>query len=417
MKKFICTIVVLLIVQLVPTPRDCTLNIKNCICQWVQGEGFSGGFVYSLAISGNNIFAGTDVSGVYLSTNNGSTWTQTALNNRMVYSLVVSGNNIFAGINGYGVYLSTNNGQNWSQTALNNKSVYSLAVSGNNIFAGTYNYGVYLSINNGTTWTQTALNNKSVYSLAVSGNNIFAGTGNGVYFSTSNGTTWTQTALNNKSVHSLIINGNNIFAGTYGSGVYLSTNNGTTWIQTALNNKTVLSLAVSGNNPEDSGQVIFAGTDVSGVYLSTNNGQNWLQKNQGFTNIPTVYSLLIANNYIFAGTDGYSVWRRELAEIIGIQNISTEIPSAYSLEQNYPNPFNSMTNVKFQLKSGMLNGGNAKIIVFDILGKEIKELVNEELSPGTYQVNFDGSNLTSGIYFYRMTAGDFIETRKMILIK
>ena len=379
MKKFICTIVVLLIVQLVPTPRDCTLNIKNCICQWVQGEGFSGGFVYSLAISGNNIFAGTDVSGVYLSTNNGSTWTQTALNNRMVYSLVVSGNNIFAGINGYGVYLSTNNGQNWSQTALNNKSVYSLAVSGNNIFAGTYNYGVYLSINNGTTWTQTA--------------------------------------LNNKSVHSLIINGNNIFAGTYGSGVYLSTNNGTTWIQTALNNKTVLSLAVSGNNPEDSGQVIFAGTDVSGVYLSTNNGQNWLQKNQGFTNIPTVYSLLIANNYIFAGTDGYSVWRRELAEIIGIQNISTEIPSAYSLEQNYPNPFNSMTNVKFQLKSGMLNGGNAKIIVFDILGKEIKELVNEELSPGTYQVNFDGSNLTSGIYFYRMTAGDFIETRKMILIK
>jgi len=170
------------------------------------------------------------------------------------------------------------------------------------------------------------------------------------------------------------------------------------------------SLAVSGN-------FIFAGINDNGVYLSTNNGQNWIKKNQGYNIIPTVNSLLIVNNYIYAGTESYSVWRRSLAEIIGIQNISTEIPSAYSLEQNYPNPFNSMTNVKFQLKSGMLNGGNAKIIVFDILGKEIATLVNEKLQPGTYQVNFDGSNLTSGVYFYRLQTNGFTETRKMILIK
>jgi len=221
--------------------------------------------------------------------------------------------------------------------------------------------------------------------------------------------------LNNQYVIALAVSGNNIFAGF--NGVYLSTNNGITWTQTALNNRMVYGLAISGNNPEDSGQVIFAGTNDYGVYLSANNGQNWIQKNQGFPNIIDVYSFLIANNYIFAGILGHSVWRRELAEIIGIQNISTEIPSAYPLEQNYPNPFNSITNVKFQLKSGMLNGGNAKIIVFDILGKEIATLVNEKLQPGTYQVNFDGSSLTSGVYFYRLTTDNFTETKRMILSK
>ena len=86
-----------------------------------------------------------------------------------------------------------------------------------------------------------------------------------------------------------------------------------------------------------------------GVFLSTNNGTNWLNKNQGFNVIPKVYSLLIANNYIFAGTYGQSVWRRSLSEIIGIQNISTEIPSKYSLSQNYPNPFNPTTKLNSQL--------------------------------------------------------------------
>jgi hypothetical protein len=97
----------------------------------------------------------------------------------------------------------------------------------------------------------------------------------------------------------------------------------------------------------------------------------------------------------------------------GIKNITSEIPSSYSLEQNYPNPFNSMTNVKFQIS----NSGNVKIIVFDLLGKEIATLVNEQLAPGTYEVTFDGNNLTSGIYFYRLQTEEFINTKRMILLK
>ncbi|MBN1633090.1 MAG: T9SS type A sorting domain-containing protein [Ignavibacteria bacterium] len=386
--------------------------IHNCFSQWVQVSNGMGNnqYVISLATSGNNIFAGTYGSGVYLSTNNGQTWTQTTMNNKDVYSLAISGNNIFAGT-GNGVYMSTNDGQSWTQTTLNNQSIPSLAISGNNIFAGTEYYGAYLSTNNGQNWTQTSLKNGVVSSIAINENNIFAGTGNGVYLSTNNGQNWMQSGLNNKEIHSLAINGNNIFASIWESIVYFSSDNGQNWSQTALNYVTALFLTISGNN-------IFAGT-YEGVYLSTNNGQNWIEKNQGFNIIPSVSALLIANNYIFAGTWFYSVWCRSLSEIIGIKNISTEIPSAFSLEQNYPNPFNSVTSIKYKVTSEGCRSQKTgfRLKVYDLNGREIKTLVNDELNPGTYEVRFDAGDLPSGVYFYRMEKEKFSETKKLILLK
>ncbi|MEO8514156.1 MAG: LamG-like jellyroll fold domain-containing protein [Ignavibacteria bacterium] len=106
--------------------------------------------------------------------------------------------------------------------------------------------------------------------------------------------------------------------------------------------------------------------------------------------------------------------------VIGIQNISTEIPAKFSMGQNYPNPFNPMTNVKIQ----MSKSGNVKLTVFDVAGKEVKVLLNEYLAAGTYNVDFDASNLASGTYFYKAVVGDntnngvvFTDVKKMILIK
>ncbi|MBK6506881.1 MAG: hypothetical protein IPG02_14730 [Ignavibacteria bacterium] len=114
-----------------------TFIVDNTNAQWEQTNGPHGGNIYSLAVSGNNIFAGTYNYGVYRSTNNGISWIQTPLNNITVYSLAISGSNIFAGTLNYGVYLSTNNGISWTQTELNYRTVKSLAISGSNIFAGT----------------------------------------------------------------------------------------------------------------------------------------------------------------------------------------------------------------------------------------------------------------------------------------
>ncbi len=99
--------------------------------------------------------------------------------------------------------------------------------------------------------------------------------------------------------------------------------------------------------------------------------------------------------------------------VIGIQNISGEVPEKFSLGQNYPNPFNPKTNVRIQ----MPKSGNVKLTVFDITGKEVKVLVNEYLAAGTYNVDFDGSNLASGTYFYKLETNGFSDVKKMILIK
>ena len=89
------------------------------------------------------------------------------------------------------------------------------------------------------------------------------------------------------------------------------------------------------------------------------------------------------------------------------------IPAKYDLSQNYPNPFNPTTKLEF----GISNLGFVTLKVYDILGKEVKTLVNEIKPAGTYSVLFDGSNLASGVYFYRIEAGEFRDIRRMVLIK
>jgi len=98
---------------------------------------------------------------------------------------------------------------------------------------------------------------------------------------------------------------------------------------------------------------------------------------------------------------------------INVKQISTTIPDNFSLEQNYPNPFNPSTIIRFQTRGSKLT----TFKVFDILGKEIAVLVNEILQPGTYEVIFDGSKLTSGVYFYRLQSEGYTETKRMIMLK
>lgn len=99
--------------------------------------------------------------------------------------------------------------------------------------------------------------------------------------------------------------------------------------------------------------------------------------------------------------------------VIGIQTISQEIPNVFFIDQNYPNPFNPNTNIKFGLPKASL----VKLTVFDVLGREVSVLVNEKLDAGVFSVDWNAGKFPSGIYFYRIEAGDFIKTAKMILVK
>lgn len=99
--------------------------------------------------------------------------------------------------------------------------------------------------------------------------------------------------------------------------------------------------------------------------------------------------------------------------VVGIKELSTEIPESYQLHQNYPNPFNPTTKIRFEIpKSGL-----TKLVVYDILGREISTLVNENLNPGIYETTFNAEYLSSGIYFYRLESDNYNITKKLILLK
>lgn len=101
---------------------------------------------------------------------------------------------------------------------------------------------------------------------------------------------------------------------------------------------------------------------------------------------------------------------------IGIQVISTEIPQRFALYNNYPNPFNPVTNINFDIPN--INGDKkVQVAVYDILGNLVELIVNQELTSGKYSVDWNATNYSSGIYFYRITAGSFTDTKKMILVK
>ncbi|MCB0726023.1 MAG: T9SS type A sorting domain-containing protein [Ignavibacteriae bacterium] len=126
----------------------------------------------------------------------------------------------------------------------------------------------------------------------------------------------------------------------------------------------------------------------------------------------------------FRGAFGTENWSDNWAQfnpknytVIGINQLSTVVPDKFSLSQNYPNPFNPSTKIQFDVKNITNGSSNVKLVVYNMTGKEVSTLVNEKLSSGSYEVDFNGSNLSSGVYYYRLSVDGFTETKKMSLIK
>lgn len=112
--------------------------------------------------------------------------------------------------------------------------------------------------------------------------------------------------------------------------------------------------------------------------------------------------------------DGIRVGKTWATSVLSsVQQLSNEVPGEFKLWQNYPNPFNPVTNLEFGIKEP----GFVSLKVFDLLGKEAAVLVNEKLSPGKYKTEFNGGNLSSGMYFYKLETENFVETRRMMLVK
>jgi hypothetical protein len=249
----------------------------------------------------------------------------------------------------------------------------------------------------------------TVNALVLNGTTLFAGTNGGVFVY--NGSTWSavNSGLTNTYISALAANGGLIFAGTSGGGVFRTTNNGTSW--TAVSSPSgmnyVNAFAFSGTN------LFVAAPGDGGIFFTTNSGASWTAANTGLMT-SSVATLSVWTSTLYAGLSGGAVWRRPIAEMItSVETSSGGIPTVFELSQNYPNPFNPSTTIKFELPKS----SDVRLSVFDMLGREVSALVKERRDAGVHEVKFDGSNLASGVYFYRIQAGDFVQTRKLLLVR
>lgn len=281
-------------------------------------SGYCGQAIVDFGSTGSSLFAATP-NGVYKSIDQGETWTESnnGLANSLgnihnVFSLASSGNTIYAGTEKMGAYKSTDNGATW--TAINNgllrggvQDVISMKASGSTIFAGTYGWGIFRSTDGGNNWVQTitGLAHQVVESIAFLGNDVYCSQWNGISKSTDNGNTWVSVNLT-AGVYQLAVSGNTVFAGGSGSiGVIKSSDGGQTWVaaNNGLTDLNIISLVANQN-------IIVAGTN-SGVFISTNNGLTWTPINDGFESpIPKIQSLIINNDDLIAGSLYQSVWKK-----------------------------------------------------------------------------------------------------------
>lgn len=160
-----------------------------------------------------------------------------------------------------------------------------------------------------------------------------------------------------------------------------------------------------------SGDTYFVGY-TRGVAISRDNGEHWTDASEGFIgryNRPVA----ICGSYLF-DINERGLWRRKISEMITSANIHSQEPVRdYSLGQNFPNPFNPSTTISFSLPMRMF----VSLKIFDVMGREVSTVVSEEMQAGNYSKLWNASGYSSGVYFYKLQAGGYTETKRLVLLR
>jgi hypothetical protein len=403
-------------------------------------------------IDGGTVLASNWAYGLWRTTNNGMNWFQTSLSGSRIYNITEGPNSsnfaISTATTGPKIYRSMDNGLSWLE-------VYHAAHTNNYFFGGgivfmdentavaalSFTLGptigdigvdIVRSTDGGATWTWLGMINGWGAANAIKklddGRILVATSLAGLWQSTNNGSFWTQvTSFPPIFTNSIATNSKgHIFIGRstaagYTTLMFRSVNNGASWDQ-------FLNEAVGNANGGelmdiyiDKNDKIFVSLVKNGptekkIYSSTNNGDNWSEIMSGMPSSAYIYALTgNSQGVLFAGTNDQGVFK-------GNENISSigngnEHPEIFTLQQNFPNPFNPETTIKYSLASQ----GKVTLSVFDVTGKNVKTLVNSFQPQGEYNITLNGSDLTSGIYFYKIEINSggntFNETKKMMLVK
>ena len=292
-----------------------------------------------------------------------------------------------------------------------NLSIKSISINPNgHVYAGTINHGIFRSNDNGESWSHIGLDNYVILSIGFnSSNHVFAGTGaDGLFRSTDDGNSWTQIYPGYYHVLSIAINTDNlIFAAVFYTGVIRSTDNGDSWneVNNGLTDDRVYTICINNDGR------IFCGTERNGVFSSDNNGDEWTELNSGLFSMDVRCLALNPSDRLFAGTYGDGVFRS--TQVTHADEPEEPLPAKFILKQNYPNPFNTKTNIGYVLPEQ----SDVRLDVYNLKGQKVEKLINSGEDAGYHSVQWDASGYSSGLYFYKLTAGNVSLTKRMVLLK
>lgn len=402
-----------------------TMNIENCICQWfvISTQGNT-----AVSFPSENTGFSTANGITKKTTNGGYNWSSLSGGNLTGIFFI---NNSTGWVVGYPGYIGkTTNGSSFTQqpTGIQDRlnEVFFLNENTGWVVGGDFsNEVIFKTTNGGTNWiTQTSGTSNKLFSVHfINENTGWAAGGPSspkIIKTTNSGQNWfTQnTSVISTPLYSVMFANENTgwaVAGYLGGETIIkTTDGGQNWFsQSSGDTRYLRDCYVI-----DSLKAVAVGQGGK-IITTTNGGENWNVITTGSS--VELWAVDFASDSIGYAIGSNAVLKTTNGGLTFYTENSNQIPDKFLLEQNYPNPFNSVTSIKFKVASTspylLLRGTPVSLKVYNLLGREVAVLVNGYLQLGTYQVNFNAENLTSGIYFYRLETDSFSETKKLVLMK
>jgi photosystem II stability/assembly factor-like uncharacterized protein len=353
--------------------------------------------------------------GIVKSSDKGRTWVKadSGLNSQGISDIITFGENNVMAADINEIFLSTNNGESWTKiNSLGYTQVTRLYKDHlERIYLVTYNNGIFRTDNAGFTWTKIFDNgNFGGFAIDKSGQLYAGSTGGNLFFKKNDSSPWI-TIYSGGGISNVTITATDyIYIVDKDTGIVRSTDGGSNW--------EVMNQMVTGNSYAtsvlcaDKNNQLYSVINNNEILFSPDGGYEWtnISANLQVSRVSGIW--LNHGGELLVGTDA-GLWKKSSGTISS--TTENQIISTFNLYQNYPNPFNSSTVIKYSIPDGI--AGYVSLKIYDSLGREITELVNGYISPGEYENYFDAGKLSSGVYYYSLTAGQNTVTKKLLLIK
>ncbi len=323
---------------------------------------------------------------------------------------VTENGDLFAGT-AAGVFRSTNNGTSWVKFGATSLLTKALADLPNGALLIGTNAGVVKFAADGSSFAamSTGLTNRSVNTLwAGTDGRTFVGTEDGLYRLDS--VTWVPVSVSGSAlkVIDIAVSGQTLAFAARDSGVYLSTNNGQLWQHktAGIEGLSVNAIVLTAQDQ------LYAATEKNGVFVTATGSTPWTAATGGMNDLRLKDLVVGPGGNLYAISDSGALFKTS-TPVVAVGDPQLPHPSTYQLEQNYPNPFNPTTSIRY----GLPHKSQVSLMVYNTLGQLVSHLVSGEQEAGYHEVKFDASGLSSGVYFYRLQAGTYVEARKLLLLR